>query len=94
MPVGSTLQEREECLCSQESTTPPPDHSGEEPHELGLCRPGLCQNSGTCLENKFIYECQCEPGYRGDHCEVDINECETLPCMNGGACLDKVRRRK
>ena len=93
VPVGSNVQEREECLCSQESTTLPPDHSGEEPHEFGFCTPGLCQNSGTCLENEFIYECQCEPGYQGDHCEVDINECETSPCMNSGACLDKVRGR-
>ena len=27
------------------------------------------------------------PGYAGDHCGTDINECESNPCVNG-ECID------
>jgi len=25
----------------------------------------------------------------GKFCEVDLNECESEPCLNGGACVDR-----
>lgn len=28
-------------------------------------------------------------GYRGDHCEVDVDECEQNPCENGGRCYQR-----
>lgn len=34
------------------------------------------------------YTCQCLPGYTGQHCENEINECESSPCHNGGQCTD------
>lgn len=36
------------------------------------------------------YRCICSPGYAGDHCEKDINECASNPCMNGGHCQDEI----
>ena len=36
------------------------------------------------------YTCDCEPGYTGDLCEEDINECLGVTCQNGGTCLNLV----
>ena len=30
----------------------------------------------------------CHAGYTGKNCEVDILECESSPCQNGGTCLE------
>ena len=27
--------------------------------------------------------------FSGQHCEVDINECQSMPCKNGGSCKDQ-----
>lgn len=32
--------------------------------------------------------CLC-PGYEGENCQVDIDECEQHPCENGGECFQR-----
>jgi len=34
--------------------------------------------------------CNCKPGYTGDRCQIDINECATNPCQNGAVCVDGI----
>ena len=36
------------------------------------------------------YKCHCNPGYDGDWCENDINECLQQPCNILFNCYDKV----
>ena len=36
--------------------------------------------------------CICKPGYYGDKCENDVNECASNPCRNGGTCLNQENR--
>lgn len=41
------------------------------------------------ITNRFF--CLCFwLGYAGTHCEVDIDECESNPCVNDGICRDLV----
>ncbi len=52
---------------------------------------------GNCLANSTEsgkseegYTCQCRAGFTGDHCEVNINDCESNPCLNSGSCVDEI----
>ena len=40
-------------------------------------------DQGTCVEGL----CECLPGYEGDLCDVNIDDCAGNPCGNGD-CLD------
>lgn len=41
---------------------------------------GVCFNSTCC----------CNSGYIGEFCLVEINECDSNPCQNGGTCKDEI----
>ena len=40
-------------------------------------------DQGTCIEGL----CECLPGYEGELCEINIDDCAGNPCGNG-ECLD------
>lgn len=52
--------------------------------EKHLCNNGTCENFGNS------HRCHCKKGYTGSYCQTDINECDSLPCMNGGICRDLI----
>ncbi|NWU53177.1 PROS protein, partial [Dromas ardeola] len=47
------------------------------------CSPLPCHKDGykDCIDGQAKYTCVCKPGWQGEKCEEDINECEDL---NGG----------
>ena len=47
-------------------------------------------NNGICQNLRGTYQCFCRPGFGGDHCETDFQECLSNPCENGGTCEDAV----
>lgn len=52
----------------------------------------LCSNHGKCAlygSTSEQFYCCCDPGYRGDACEEDVNECSSQPCQNGGTCIEE-----
>ena len=47
-----------------------------------------CQNGGS--PNAVCSMCDCPPGFTGSSCQTDIDECSSLPCLNGGICSDGI----
>ena len=40
------------------------------------CDSSPCQNGAQCQkQDNGGYSCLCMPGWTGDHCEIDIDEC-------------------
>ena len=50
-----------------------------------------CLHGGECLEENFVFRCQCLEGTTGDHCETNIDECQSNPCLRGN-CVDMINR--
>lgn len=49
-----------------------------------------CLNGGQCVDGIGRYTCSCPPGFVGEHCEGDLNECLSGPCHSPGS-LDCVQ---
>ena len=43
-----------------------------------------------CVDLVDDFRCNCLPGYEGKNCDVNIDECEQNPCLNGAACVDLI----
>ena len=38
---------------------------------------------GNCIDYTGSYSCTCNPGYAGQNCTIDTNECASSPCRHG-----------
>ncbi|XP_014210543.1 fat-like cadherin-related tumor suppressor homolog [Copidosoma floridanum] len=52
------------------------------------CNPNPCLHAGVCEEGDSGPLCKCQ-GFAGEHCELDVDECEKSPCSNGGTCVNE-----
>uniref|UniRef100_A0A8C4QPU1 Slit homolog 2 (Drosophila) n=1 Tax=Eptatretus burgeri TaxID=7764 RepID=A0A8C4QPU1_EPTBU len=59
---------------------------------VNLCLPELnpCHHDSKCIMTELGYKCECPPGYLGDRCEIDYNDCKGNRCQNGANCIDAV----
>ncbi|CAK1548011.1 unnamed protein product [Leptosia nina] len=57
-----------------------------------LCLEQECQRGAHCEDVRNSYSCACPPGYAGDYCQVDIDECENNQCQHGAKCKDDVAK--
>ncbi|KAK3604599.1 hypothetical protein CHS0354_027452 [Potamilus streckersoni] len=62
---------------------------------INACNNSACRNGGTCTSSSKYdtYNCTCIPGYTGQLCETDINECASNPC-HGVACENLINDYK
>ncbi|XP_065067438.1 fibropellin-1-like isoform X3 [Rhopilema esculentum] len=103
--IGATCRALNPCpshiLCRDKCTSPfyecvycDANHRGlhcDIPLDKNDCEKNPCQN-GKCVDEHASHFCLCDPGFTGRNCESDINECESLPCFNGGTCRNDVNR--
>ncbi|KAM7385717.1 hypothetical protein PAMP_001779 [Pampus punctatissimus] len=57
------------------------------------CPPNLqpCANGGRCvLTDASSYTCICTPGWSGQSCHTNVNDCVQHWCQNGGTCVDEI----
>lgn len=51
---------------------------------INVCQ---CNNSGLCIPQKprgrGYYVCSCSPGFTGQYCNTEIDDCESFPCLRG-----------
>ncbi|XP_066565247.1 sushi, nidogen and EGF-like domain-containing protein 1 [Amia ocellicauda] len=52
-----------------------------------------CVNGGRCIDDCITgnpsFTCSCLAGFTGRRCHIDVNECSSYPCQNGGTCIDR-----
>ncbi|KRZ58448.1 Fibropellin-1 [Trichinella nativa] len=71
--------------------------SGRHCEEIRICDLVSCVH-GTCkydlFENgDYVSFCNCNPGYQGKDCSIDIDECAdkvNYPCLNNGTCFNDI----
>lgn len=44
--------------------------------DIDECAGGPCEHGGTCVDLIGGFRCECPPEWRGDVCQLDVNECE------------------
>lgn len=52
-----------------------------------VCDSAPCANGATCQDLFNQFGCMCAPGWEGERCHVDADDCASQPCIHG-RCLD------
>ena len=52
-------------------------------HNIDECAESPCVH-GSCIDGVAEYTCQCDAGFEGINCDIEIDECvRHSPCVNG-----------
>ena len=51
---------------------------GEFCHEIDNCYGVNCGANGWCIDGVNNYTCVCNPGYTGESCDVNIDDCQAM----------------
>ena len=51
--------------------------------QLGKCTDQTCVY-GQCINDT----CQCDPGVKGEWCNMDVIDCDSKSCLNDGTCIE------
>lgn len=43
--------------------------------DINECVKSPCRNGGVCVNSMGGFQCRCNPGFTGDLCETDIDDC-------------------
>ncbi|XP_062437636.1 protein crumbs homolog 1 [Rhea pennata] len=57
--------------------------------QLDACSSDPCMHDGMCEDFYTSYRCICPKGWTGMHCETNIDECFSNPCVHGN-CTDRI----
>jgi Notch-like protein len=55
---------------------------------LTTCEDINC-NNGECVDGINSFTCECESGFTGERCGINIDDCEDINC-NNGECVDRI----
>ncbi|XP_053373135.1 fibropellin-1-like isoform X3 [Mercenaria mercenaria] len=85
--TGSTKPGENQQLCLQTRSDVKCIHLTVKDFEK--CSTNPCENGGSCEALLTGYKCTCKPGWTGNNCKTDINECSPDRCQNG-ICHDEI----
>ncbi|XP_041608817.1 aggrecan core protein isoform X1 [Vulpes lagopus] len=97
--ASSPLHSGEETQTAETATSPtddasiPTSPSGTDESAPAIPAPTRSfakEPCGTCQQMKGHIIGLCPPGHTGQHCNVDIDECLSSPCLNGATCVDAI----
>nr|XP_047923095.1 protein crumbs homolog 1 isoform X4 [Anser cygnoides] len=57
--------------------------------QVDACSSDPCMHEGICEDFFTSYRCVCAQGWTGTHCETNIDECFSNPCVHGN-CTDRI----
>ena len=64
--------------------------TGDTCEDVDECEESEICNNGICVNSPGSYDCFCRPGFGGQNCDYNFNECLSDPCQHGGTCTDEV----